>query len=226
MVALTEIVIANMALSRAGVLRPLPAGDGTLANSTDGSIELQACQLWYPICRDRCLEGFPWPFARAFATLTLADDGTDEIWEEEWANAYNLPADCLRAWRFVTDRHAAVLSTGCGLAYYVPQDDARPFVIREHGGAQVILTDVEEADADLEYTKQVTDPTRFSFTFASALAYLLGSEVSEPLSVSPERAERLRQLYLMEGAKAASQAANEEQPPEDGDGRFLRSRAY
>lgn len=225
MTTLTEIVIANLALSRVGISRQIAAGDGTLSGSADTSIEKAQCLLWYEICRDRCLEEYPWPFARKFATLTLEDDGEGEAWEDEWDNAYVYPSDCLKARRFVQDQGIGFyrLDSTEGVWPWSQMDPWR-FVVRQHGGTAVILTDVAEDDADLEYTVRVTDPTEFSYSFASALAYLLASEIAVPLSVDTEKANRLLALYQMEGAKAAAIAFNEEEPRDEGDGSFLRSR--
>jgi len=217
-----------MALSRIGVSRPLQGDvDGTLANCTDDSVSKEQCDLFYERCRKRAMSFTPWTFARKFATLVLNDDGTDEIWEDEWENAYTYPADCLVARRFVNDK---------GLGYYRrTYDEGRwpwadenewKFVVRTHNSTKVIMTDVDTDDADLEYTENLTDTSRFSEEFASALAWLLASEIALPLDVNVSKAQAAKQQWYLERGEAAATIFNEEIPPEKGDQAFLNARGW
>lgn len=228
MAALSEVLICNMALQRCGVSIQLPTGDGTIAGSTDTSLAQAVCELWYERCRNRALEGFPWTFARAYQTLVLNDDGEDEIWQHEFANAYDYPTDCLRIRRFVTDvGHWDFGITGANsLAFWADWRGSYEwrYVIRLHGASKVIMTNVEEDDADIEFTKLVTDTTLFTEQFASALAWMLAAEVAVPLSVDLRRREQAVQMFVAEMRAAAANMLNEETEEDQPDGSFIRSR--
>lgn len=211
---------------RIGVSRPLDGdADGTLANCTEDSAAKDALDRLYARCRDRVLIEWPHTFARKFATLTLADDGTDEAWEDEWDFAYEYPADCMKARRFVSDNGWGYYHWG-SVEWNWPfsvQDEWR-FVVRVHDGAKVILTDVDEEDADLEYTEQVTDLDRWTEPAASALAWLLASEIALPLAVDPTKARMAYQMYMEEIWRAAAHQANERVEGPEEDSMFVSAR--
>lgn len=225
--SLTEVTICDMALTRLGSRRLAGDADGTLANCTDTSYEKELLGLWYPRCRDRVLEGFPWTFARGFATLALADDGDGEVWEDEWDLAYSLPADCLTVRRFVSDvgRWGFYFSedTPMGCWQWLGREAWR-YVLRLHDGARVILTDVKEADADIEYTVAVTDASLFTEAFGSALAWGLAAELGTSLSVAPGKRQEAMQHYLHELRIAGAHLLNEENDQDQEDGPFMRAR--
>lgn len=225
----TEITIANMALARISVPRPLTdAGDGLIASCTDGNAEQRLCELWYPQVRDQLLEAFPWTFARGYVDLVLNDDGTGEEWEYEWNYAYTYPADCLKVRRFVND-------LGSGLYGYWHEQPGRfgqmgswteawRYVIRDHDGTRVILTDVESGDATIEYTKKITTTSLFTPLFASVCAWGLAAEVAMPLTESQSMYAFARSQYAQALMQAAASFSNEEHPRDSGDGEFVRSR--
>jgi hypothetical protein len=233
MTALTEIVICNMALSRIGVSEPLTGDeDGTLAACTDTSVAKSQCELFYERCRRRLMSAVPWPFARKFKTLTRVSDGgtspNREIWADEWQNAYGYPDDCLIARRFVNDKGLGYYRRA---AYYESRlpwsdDNEWKFEVRVHDGDKVILTDVQPSDADLEYTEDLTDASRFTEPFASTLAWQLASELALPLDVNVSKAQAAKQAYYTELSEAAAYVFNEEQPPERGDEAFLNARGF
>lgn len=225
---LTEIIVANMALSRIGISRSITTdGTGLLVNATNASLELTACTFWFSRCRDRVLADFPWTFARKYTTLTLADDGTGEVWVDEWDNAYTYPSDCLHIRRFVTGAGAGT-SHGADDVQYGPLseslDTAWPYVVRQHAGVQVILTDVAEADAKIEYTARVTDQTLWTEQYGSVLAWLLAAEIAMPLSVSGDRRDTALRYYDYELRLARANSANEERQHREPDGPFIRAR--
>lgn len=226
--ALTETVIANEALMRIGISRQITSvGAGTLVLSTDTTTEKSVCEFWFPRCRDRLLQEFPWTFARKYATLVLSDDGTDEVWIDEWENAYVYPTDCLRIRRFVTGASSGYYGTGWGFDSDTRlglHEYAVRYVVRQHAGAKVIMTDVETTEAKLEYTAQVTDAGLLTEQFGSALAWLMATEIATPLSVNDEIRQAAMQGYLFEIGMAQANSANEEEPRDEPDGVFLRSR--
>ena len=229
--ALTEIVVADMALSRIGISRQLTDVDGTLANSTDTGKELPVCVQWYERCRNKALETFPWTFARAYTTLVLNDDGDGEIWTDEWDNAYDYPADCLKIRRFVNDRGVwdyGLFGQAGGTfpVNFVGLPEWR-YEVKILSGSKVIMTDVAEADADIEYTQLITDATLYTEQFASALAWQLAAEIATPLSVDLKRREDALRMYSLEMQAAAASMLNEEIPrDEDPDLDFINARGF
>ena len=226
--ALTEVTIANMALSRLGRGTLLTGDvDGTLANCTDTSYAKDLLDLWYARKRDALLEMYPWTFARKYTTLTLNDAGSGEVWEDEWDNAYTYPSDAARSVRFVQDVGVGYGYGGYGYGHAVEsryRPMPWPFVVAIHDGAKRILTDVPEADAKVEYTALVTTASDFTEEFASGLAWLLAAEVGRPLSVDERRvgaAEEMARLVLI-GAAASNRNETELRP--ESDGGFLQVR--
>ena len=224
--ALTEVAICNMALSRLGISRVLTGDvDGTLAACTDSTVAKAMLDIWYPRKRNALLEMYPWSFALKYATLVLNDDGDGEIWEDEWDYAYTYPSDCLRMRRFVTDTGTGWYLTGYQESYRF-RPEPWPFVVGTHGTppVKVIFTDVTTSDADVEYTALVTDAGLFPEDFSSGLAWLLSAEVARPMSVDNKRAMEAEQAaqYILSAAAASNK--NEQEPRPEGDGTFVTSR--
>ncbi len=230
--ALTETVISNEALMRLGISRQITTvGAGTLAESTDTTIEHQVATFWYPRCRDRVLQDYPWTFARKFLLLTEIDDGDGEVWEDEWDLAYTYPTDCLKIRRFVSGVSAGHFQTNTTAGLFNRLDGvefAFRYVVRQIEVAtvptKVILTDVENADARLEYTAQVTDAGLFTEQFGSMLAWLMATEMSMPLSVSGDQRQAALQGYFSELNAARASDSNEEHDHDEPSGPLVRSR--
>ena len=231
MASYTEVSICEMALYRIGIAEQFTDVDGTIAGVTDSTVEQRVCARVYAQARDRVLQSHHWTFARKFVTLVLADDGTGEIWTDEWENAYTYPSDCLKIRRFVTDVGKGWYHTSgefSDLRFGGSTHNEWPYVVRQHAGAKVILTDVETADADIEYTCQETDTTLYDDLFVSALAYLIAAEITVPLvgeGADAKRREMLT-LYGWEMQQARSLSVNEERPHDEGDGDFVRARGW
>lgn len=190
--ASSVIDICNMALARIGVSTYISA-------LNESSNEARNCNLFYESMRDFALRDYPWNFAEK--SVVLADAGTPPT---EYGFKYAYPSDCLRALYIVNP----ITRT--------PRNDQRiHFKVALEGGAKVIYTD--QAEAELVYTAQVTDPTLFDPMFASALAYLLASEIAMPLSVLPAVAQQARNGYLTVSSAAAARSMNEgpEEPAPD-----------
>jgi hypothetical protein len=225
--ALTEVLICNMSLSRIGVSEQIVSAGGTIAGASTSSVAQEQCLLWYDRCRDRVLEAAPWTFARGFVLLVEADDGDGEIWEDTWDFAYTYPADCVTVRRFVDDVNRGYGYADYGYGY---QDSTRGidrswrFVIRQHASAKVIMTDVTGTNANIEYTKRVTDVLLFTEEFASALAWNLAVEIAGPLSVSPALTTAAGLEYQRATLMAQASMLNEENPRPDGDEVFVRAR--
>jgi len=226
MVALSEVHLTNMALGRIGISRALSGDvDGTLANCTDTSLEKTVAERLYEDCRLRFLTEFPWQFARVYALLAEASDGTGEIWDDEWDLSYTYPTDGLMMRRFLND-------VGQGYNYYGATEYVWPyrsreyaFVIRDDGtGNKVILTDVANADANMEYTQDFTDLTRFPRPAFAGLSWLLAHEIAMPLGATNDKARAAYEMYVGIGHQAMAFSNNEEMPRPDADESFLSHR--
>ncbi len=177
--AASVISICNMALARIGV-------SNFISSLTEASAEARACNLFYESMRDYALRDYQWSFANR--RVTLADAGTAPT---NWEYKYGYPSDCLRARAIVVQ----------GLA--TPRNDQRiPFEVANDNGVRVIYTN--QAQAELQYTVRVEDPTLFDPMFVSALAYLLASEIAMPLAVQPKVAEQARGAYTLVSSAAAA----------------------
>jgi len=151
----------------------------TIASITEGSAEANQCQIHYDPTRDSLLRAHPWAFARAQKSLSLqaaaagtAENpaGTSTLPEQPWSYSYFWPADCLRFRRIYQP-----VSGGSAIAYTLSTwDDSANATHR------VILTN--QAQAQLVYTRRITDPNLFDVDFADALVFQLAARMAGSLT--------------------------------------------
>jgi hypothetical protein len=150
----SEIDICNLALSHFGQDANISA-----ISPPDGSAEAEHCARFYPIARNELLESFPWTFSTKRDTLAeLAND------REDWAYRFALPADCLRPRRVLPDGYTDTENDGVsyeweGTSLYT--DDATPTLV---------------------YTFLLTDTTKFSPMFVTALSWRLAAYIAGPIT--------------------------------------------
>lgn len=218
-----EVTICNLALAYMGNTRALTSTDGTVANVDQTGEHARMCQLFYEPCRDTVLGDFPWPFATKYVELVLLNDGDDEPWSGEWANAYSKPADCLVVRRFLT----TALTTDTAWWQVQVQHDYiyPPFEIKQIDGEEAILTDVAEDMAFIEYTAKITDATLYSSKFAIALARRIAYDLSTAMRVNAEIIRSCLQLYQLEIDNARRALGNEDDPRQSPDGDWISSRS-
>lgn len=234
--ALTEVVIADLALSRVGISQQITDVDGTLASSTDTTVELQVLQQHYPRCRNRLFEHFPWSFARKEDRLVQDEDLDPDTdgWGNEWDIAYNYPADCARLWRFINDTGNFSYNWGLdnlGAGYWSGLwigNAAWSYVVRRHdsggGPKTVILSNVANDDADMEYTELLTDAADFTEEYASALAWYIASEIALPLNADVRRREDAVRMFIGEMKAASATNSNQDNTLDQPDGEFVQVR--
>lgn len=182
----SEVDICNLALSRLG-------DEASVAsiNPPEGSAQASHCARFYPVARDALLELHSWGFATRRAALALLSSG----WPE-WDYAYAQPADALNI--------LAVVPSGAK-DDYAPQEFACEV---NEAGAAVIYTDQE--NAVLRYTGLVTDTTRFSPLFVTALSWHLASMLAGPLlkgdagAAEGKRCAQMAQAYLAQAKESDS----------------------
>ena len=236
----TEVEIANAALSHIGISRSLTGDvDGTLDACTDSSLEKAEIDKAYEVARISMLAEHPWTFARKVATLSLIEDlpANSENWGEQWRYAYVYPTDCIHLRKFVYDDFTLGYCQS-GWGYYNewswpwPQR-AFAFVVRVHTytvtdpddtTGKVILTDIGEDQAIMEYTEDVTTLTRWDLWARSALAWRLAFEIAIPLSVSPDRAQLCWNMYKDQAWTGKANNTNEDNPYPEPDGPFIAAR--
>jgi hypothetical protein len=153
----------------------------------DGSVEAGYCAQFYGQARVEMLEPGAWHFAIKRVALAEVTNVS-----ETWEFAYGLPSDCLSAKR--------VLS-----ATALDDDDSADFDIE----AGVLYTN--EEDATLVYVRDITDSTKFTPSFTSALSYLLAGYLAGPIIKGIEGtkiAQAMRQIAGDQIGLAAAASAN------------------
>lgn len=228
-VGLSDVIIANQALSRIGAAQ-------FITSFSDNSPQAQQLALWYFADRDAELTDWPWPFAHKYAALNQVST-TGIPANPEWLYSYRYPSDCLAVRRIVQGTvvtNATALPPGTAVTTYPSwslasyrQDgdpDPYPFEISSDATGRLLLTDCP--NAWIRYTYQVQDPTLFSPSFADMLAWRVASDLYT-LSKNEERRKYCMQMYEHTKITARAQALNEsqnDQPQVDYNSEFVRGR--
>ena len=176
---------------------------------TEQSEEAAACRRYYEFARDATLRDFPWPFAMVNAVLNLIENDPTT----EWAYSYRYPVDCIFIRRIVSgnkqeDRDQRV-------AYKVGKDDS----------GKIIYSD--QAEAQIEYTQQVTDPEFYTSDFTFALSLRLAAYIAPRLTKGDPYKLRnaIIEQYKDELENVKSNTLNEEKPVKQADSEFIRARS-
>lgn len=196
----SEIDIANLALSHLGEDANVSSFD-----PPEGGPHAELCARWYPIARDAMLEMHAWNFALARVSPPARDSEASS-----WLYAYPLPAECISVVSVLppdamNDYASLVID---GYSSYQPQGFA---VERLTDGTVVVYTNA--ADAQLRYTKRVTDTSRFPPLFVIALARLLASYLAGPIikgDVGRNEAKGHLQIFQMELRQATASDAGQQ----------------
>jgi hypothetical protein len=197
--------ICNLALSH--------LGDSATVVSIDppeGSAQADHCAAFYPLARDSMLEMHTWGFATRRATLAeLSNPSTT------WRYCYAVPRDALNLIAVLAHDATDDYSTGAGHpgGLYAPQ----PYVNESlDDGTAVVLTNQEQAV--LRYTQRVTDSTKFSPLFVTALSWHLASMLAGPLlkgdSGRAAAADCTKQMLLWLGKAQVSDANQRRRAPQ------------
>lgn len=176
------VEICNLALGHLG-----SEANVASINPPDGSVEAGYCARYFPIARKVMLTMFEWNFAIKRKELAQVANQSDV-----WLFAYAQPSDCLKPW--------SILKAGA-----VRESDGAEFTVED----SVIYTN--EPNAVLRYTRDVTDTTRYTPQFDSALSWLLASYLAGPIIKGNEGAQaslRFLERSRTEGTSAASINAN------------------
>lgn len=180
----SSIDICNLALAHIGDEASVSA-----ISPPDGSIQASHCARFYPIARDQLLEMHAWSFA--VTRVTLAATGTPP---DQWAYQYAFPANALKILKVLPE----------GVATDEESEDFELETLSD--GTRVILTNAELATA--RYIKQVTDTTKFTPLFVSALSWSLASMLCGPITKDLAKKEGAYKTFLVEFGRAAASDAN------------------
>lgn len=201
----SEVEICNLALSH--------VGDSATVASIDppeGSSQAEHCARWYPIARNALLEMQEWNFA---TTRALLAEVANQF--PQFQHSYARPTDCLKVLAVgAADAMGDLFPTYCqqDRAYYAaPRFPCMLYTSQEFKtetdyatGNQVILTN--QANAMVRYTRLVTDTSKFSPLFTTALARMLASYLAGPV-LKGETGMKVGQAQLQIAVQMASSAA-------------------
>jgi len=160
----SEVGICNSALQKIGASR--------ITTLTEDSKNGRACNVAYPICKDRELRTHPWNFA--VTRTQLAADATAPIFGR--ARAFPLPSDFIR------------------LMPKYPEDNVINDLDWQIEGLKIYTDD--DAPLDIRYLFRVTDPNTFDILFQEALATRIALQIVEEITQSNTKKELLNQDYI------------------------------
>lgn len=186
----SEVDICNLALAHLGDIANVSA-----ITPPDASPQAAHCARFYPIARDTTLEDFNWRFAVRRSDLASVTNIT-----VSWAYAYALPNLCVTPIKVL-------------LPSSTDDTDTQDFDIETASdGTPVLYTDAQ--NAVLVYTVGVTDTSKFTPLFVSAVAWLLASHLAGPVlkgKTGIAVANACMTSYKAEIAKAKESSANASQ---------------
>lgn len=184
--ALSKVGIWNMGLSHLGIGK-------AVANENEQSAEATACRVWWETALDITLRSWRWPFARKTKALGLVEENPNS----EWGFSYRYPADCVDARRIVNGMRVETI------------ENRIPFQIEGDEAGSLILCD--QQDAELEYTRRVTEanffPQDFALALSAQLAVLMAPKVTPLKSGYGKEAAQKFAFYI---AQAKANAYNEQ----------------
>lgn len=204
MAAITNLTIANMALSHIGAQVTL----ATFPTAASTGIINEAVYLWYDISRRQILEAYDWGFARQRSAILTdhADVPDDGI----WAYRYDLPTDLLAVRRIQNPTNVG--------SNAIPYD----IEVSLTEGTLSLQTNVD--DAIIVYTFDQTDPTFYSDMFTNALSHLLAANIAYPITRKRSLKADHIGLYNRAMPAAAAHDANERVEDEPRDADWIRLR--
>lgn len=200
----SDVDIANLALSHLG-------DDATVSelDPPEGSDQAEHCATFYPIARDELLERHNWKFC----TRRIAGSPVDVPAGCGWAYAYAKPNDALQVIGVLPPNVSDDYNVSLGSLGYTAYDQIaagsiydeldifnanvpQNFAIEtDDNGNEIILCN--QYQAYIRYTIRVTDPTKFSPLFVTALSRLLAAYLAGPvLKGEAGRAENKGQLAI------------------------------
>lgn len=213
--SVSDVQICNMALAHCGVTM-------LIADLAESSTQAGLCNLFYGPIRDKVLQAIPWPFARKYAPLQ--DMGNPPA---NWGFRYLYPTDCLKFRNIVNNGYVPFLP-GFYPGYYadftlcLPPRVSFQVGLAADASSKVIYANV--ANAQAEYTVQVTDPTLFPQTFVNCLAWALAADLAIPLTTDMQRAQLAQTKYFAALLEAGADLLNENEDGPQPESDFIKCR--
>lgn len=213
----SEVDICNLALSHLGDSATIASID-----PPEGSAQAEHCARWYPIARNSLLEMYEWGFATTRATLAEVVNPFPQ-----WQHAYARPQGCLKVLCILPAGAADGWSKSgvFGAFGYAAADRmgsiqvAQPYKTEtDSDGNQIILAST--ANAVIQYTRLITDTSKFSPLFVDALARYLASYLAGPLlkgttgvQIAQSQLQIARQLASGAAVSSANQSSRQQSQP-------------
>jgi hypothetical protein len=169
-------------------------GSARILRLTDDQETARKCNAVYTPIRDEVLASYPWKFALQRAQLAKLSDAP----LFGYANAFQIPSDCLR-----------IVATDL---------DEDGYKWSREG--ETLVTD--EGTIKIQYIKRITDPTKFSPAFVTALSARLEAELAYPCTSSADLAKQKLEVYF----KSKLPMAKSLDAQEGGEGQLLASDAW
>lgn len=191
----TSTQIANMAL------RHLAQGVEIQDLDDENTDAARAARRFYDEALDEMLRSYNWPFARVYVTLALVEEDPTS----EWLYSYAYPSGATALRRILSGNHKD------------DSDSVIEYELAYGDSGTVILTNLE--DAELEYTKRVTEVNRYPADFVMALSYRLAAYMAPSIlgGSYPQLLQLVDSLWGRSLRNAAANAYNEQRkgkPPE------------
>lgn len=199
--AITDVTIANMALSNLG-------NNYFITALNEGTPEADQLNLWYDTALDATLSAYDWNFARKLATLSAhADTAPTTV----WAYRYTYPTDCVKVKYLVNPLGKE--------ADPVPYE----FMMSDDDSEKTIVTDL--ADAEVVYTVRIVDEDLYTPYFIDALSLMLAAQVAIALTGKKTVKESLLLDWQRSLTLASTFDANEKMPQKPREAEHIRGRA-
>ena len=180
-----------------------------IASLQEESEAAAALNRYYEQTRNIVFGEFAWPFARTYSYLTLLEDNPNE----EWRYAYLYPQECIKISRVLSGIRNDTEHTRI------------PYIVSSYLTNKTIMTDKEEAS--VEYTRLITDTSRYPAEFIMALSFMLAHMIAPRITRGNHRTLSSYALssYNTMIIRAKTIAMVEERPDKRHESTFVQSRA-
>lgn len=141
-----------------------------ITSISDGSINANHCQRFYPPLRDALLRMHHWNFALKW--VQLSQDVTPPV--AEFAYAYTLPSDCLKVVNY--GGSATAISS---LSLIFPDSGIRVVTRYKVQGRKLVSND---GTVYIQYLRRVTNPDEWDASFYQVMSTWLASKLCMAIS--------------------------------------------
>lgn len=186
------IDICNLALLR--------LGHDEITSLSEKSKEARYCSRFYDRMRRATLRSHPWNWAERIQVLSLLS-----LEAPDYDYVYALPANCMRVIQIVNPSGYVNSSSPSLRTDPAPQI---AFELRTYETAGKCLV-TSQADAQVRFVADITDPNAFDDQFIDALAHRMAAEMAVPLAGKSSMQKAEYQLFLLTLAEGKQIDASE-----------------